>query len=86
MSGLPLVENLTLVGILYDDAERLALCEDRLNGNQPFSFRELDPVDKGKVLKIYQDKVVFLITEFGISRSYTLEIVRPTKEKEAGNK
>jgi uncharacterized protein YraI len=84
--GLPRIENLSLVGILYDDADRIALCEDRINGNQPFSFRESDPVDKGKILKIYRDKVVFLITEFGVSRSFTLEIANATQDKEAGTR
>ena len=82
LSGLPFVHNLTLVGILYDDDDHIALCEDRQNGNQPFSFREHDPVEKGKVLKIFRDKVVFLITEFGISRSFTLEIHSESPEKE----
>ena len=85
-SGLPFAENLHLVGILYDDADRIALCEDTHNDNQPFALREHDAVEKGKVLKIYQDKVVFLITEFGISRSFTLQLSKATDEQEVSKK
>jgi hypothetical protein len=83
LKGLPLVEDLNLVGVLIDDNDRIALCEDGSNGNHPFAFREHDRVEKGKVLRIYQDKVVFLITEYGISRSYTLHLV---DENQGGKK
>ncbi len=83
-SGLPFVENLNLVGVLFDDDAHIALCEDSRNDNRPFAFREHDPVEKGKVLKIYQDKVVFLITEYGISRSFTLGLSQASREQEAG--
>lgn len=82
-SGRPFVENLTLVGVLYDDEDRIALCEDAVNGRTPFALREHDPVERGKVLKIYRNKVVFLITEYGISRSYTLEYSRVLPVQEA---
>jgi|GEM_PF-3245002 len=82
-SGRPFVENLTLVGVLYDDDDRIALCEDAVNGRTPFALREHDPVERGKVLKIYRNKVVFLITEYGISRSYTLEYSRALPVQEA---
>ncbi|MBN1306814.1 MAG: SH3 domain-containing protein, partial [Chitinispirillaceae bacterium] len=86
LSGLPFVENLTLVGVLFDDEDHIVLCEDLKNGNRPFSFREHDPVEKGKVLKIYRDKVVFLITEYGVSRSFTLELSQASPGQEAGTK
>ena len=86
LSGLPFAENLHLVGVLYDDVDRIALCEDSQNDNRPFALREHDPVEKGKVLKIYRDKAVFLITEFGISRSFTLQLSKVTDEQEARKK
>ncbi|MBN1578898.1 MAG: SH3 domain-containing protein [Chitinispirillaceae bacterium] len=86
LRGLPFVENLTLVGVLFDDEDHIVLCEDKQNGNRPFSFREHDPVEKGKVLKIYKDKVVFLITEYGVSRSFTLELSQASPGQEAGVK
>jgi hypothetical protein len=85
-SGLPFAEHLRLVGVLFDDVDRIALCEDMQNDNRPFALREHDSIEKGKVLKIYQDKVVFLITEFGISRSFTLELSKVTDEQEVSKK
>lgn len=75
------VEQLRLVGVLIDNEEQIALLEDLKNNRKPFALRENDQVNRGKVLKIYKDKVVFLLTEFGISRSYT---IRLATNQEAG--
>jgi len=77
------VEHLRLVGVLIDNAEQIALLEDLKNDRKPFALRENDQVNRGKVLKIYKDKVVFLLTEFGISRSYTIRLAT-NQEQEAG--
>ena len=77
------VEHLRLVGVLIDNAEQIALLEDLKNDRKPFALRENDKVNRGKVLKIYKDKVVFLLTEFGISRSYTIRLAT-NQEQEAG--
>jgi len=86
ISEYPFVENLTLVGILIDDYDKIALCEDTKNGNRPFTLREQDEVFKGKVLKIYKDKIVFLLTEYGISRSLTLSLASKKNTLEASKK
>lgn len=77
------VEHLRLVGVLIDNTEQIALFEDLKAGRKPFALRENESVDHGKVLKIYKDKVVFLITEYGISRSYTIRLATK-QEQEAG--
>lgn len=82
--GLPFIENLDLVGILYDEKDRIALLEDKKSQNRPFAMREDDKVEKGKVLKIYRDKVVFLITEYGISRSVILRLTNTSSNQEVG--
>ncbi|NLL13300.1 MAG: hypothetical protein GX267_07845 [Fibrobacter sp.] len=82
--GLPFVENLRLVGILYDNRDRIGLLEDKKNNNRPFTLREEDRVEKGKVLKIYRDRIVFLITEYGISRSVTLRLTSTSSHQEVG--
>jgi len=82
--GLPFVENLRLVGILYDNRDRIGLLEDKKNNNRPFTLREEDRVEKGKVLKIYRDRIVFLITEYGISRSVTLRLTNTLSHQEVG--
>jgi hypothetical protein len=69
---LPNVENLRLVGVLEDASERIALVEDFKNGNKAYALRANDPIAYGKVLRVHRDKVVFLIRDFEVSRSYTL--------------
>jgi hypothetical protein len=85
-SEYPFVENLNLVGVLMDDVDKIALCEDTRNQNRSFTLREHDPVFKGKVLKIYKDKIVFLITEYGISRSLTLSLEKVLPDQEVSKK
>lgn len=86
ISEYPFVDNLNLVGVLIDDKDRIALCEDSKNDNRPFTLREQDQVFKGKVLKIYKDKVIFLLTEYGISRSFTLSLTNKKNILEASKK
>jgi uncharacterized protein YgiM (DUF1202 family) len=82
VSGKPIVEQCALVGLLVDDKERIALFEDKTHQRRPFILKENDIVENGKVLKIYRDKVVFLLTEFGISRSYTVKLTDAELEQE----
>ena len=82
-NGRPFVENLNLVGVLLDNKDKIALAEDIKNGRRAFALRENDPVEHGKLLKIYRDRAVFLITEYGISRSYTIRLAG-SKEREVG--
>jgi hypothetical protein len=75
-SPVPNVEDLNLVGILYDDADRIGLLEDRSDKSKAFAFRENDPVQNGYVLRIQPDKILFLINELGISRTYALKLIK----------
>jgi len=76
ITGLPRVENLRLVGVLEDSRERIALLEDFTNENRAFAMRTDDMVEYGRVLRIHRDRVVFLMSDFGVARSYTLRIAR----------
>jgi hypothetical protein len=70
--GLPNINNITLVGILYDSNAAFALFEERV-GNEitSFSMKIGDPVVSGKLLRIEASKVVFLMRESTFS--YTVE-------------
>ena len=74
------VQEATLVGILYDKADKIALIEDRKNERKSYAIREHDPVKNGTVLRIERDQVVFLLTEMGISRTYSLKL-NPKQDK-----
>ena len=76
---LPNVDNLQMVGILYDKAARIALFEDMKDKANAYALRENDPVKNGYLLRIQSDKVLFLIKEFGISRTFTMKL---NKEKQ----
>ena len=75
-SPVPDVEDLTLVGILYDQADRIALFEDKQDKTRAYALRENDPVQNGYVLRVQPDKVLFLINELGISRTYALKLAK----------
>jgi hypothetical protein len=78
-SAVPNVEDMNLVGILYDQTDRIGLVENRNNKARSFALRENDPVPGGYVLRIQPDKMLFLINEMGISRTYALKL---SKEKQ----
>ncbi len=77
------IDQLQLVGVLIDGSDKVALFEDKSSKNQAFTLRENDAVENGKVLKVFQDRVVFLLTEFGISRSFTLRLKGINTDEEA---
>ncbi len=79
--GVPAVENIVLVGVLYDQTDRIALFEDELFKEKSYTMRESDQVSNGTLWRITPGSAVFLITELGITRAYTLELrdVSPTK-------
>ncbi|MFW6221364.1 MAG: hypothetical protein ACOC4C_02770 [Fibrobacterota bacterium] len=72
--GIPDVNNLKLVGVLYDRDERVALFEDMSSDRKPYAMRERDRVDKGRVFRIREDHVIFLLNESGISHTFTLKL------------
>ncbi|MGB7567864.1 MAG: hypothetical protein WBM07_08385 [Chitinivibrionales bacterium] len=73
---MPNIENLQLVGILYDAMDRIALLEDMRNKEKAYALRENDPVRNGYLLRIQTDKVLFLINEMGISRTYAMKLIK----------
>jgi uncharacterized protein YgiM (DUF1202 family) len=79
-SPVPDVEDLNLVGILYDQADRIGLFEDKQDKTRAYALRENDPVQNGYVLRVQPDKVLFLINELGISRTYALKLAKEKQQ------
>ncbi len=73
-ADLPDVTELKLVGVLYDKDDRVALFEDLSNENQPYAMRERDRVRSGRVFRIQENRVIFLLNESGISHTFTLDL------------
>ncbi len=63
------VDNMNLVGILFDKKDRVALLEDKIHSGKAYALREGDQIRDGKVLKIEKTAVLFLLNEYGISHT-----------------
>jgi hypothetical protein len=74
------IDQMKVVGIVWDNQEPLAVLEHVKESNLSFTVRQGDPVHNGRVSRILREAVTFDITEFGISRSFTLKLV-PTQER-----
>jgi hypothetical protein len=72
--ALPDVEKSALVGILFDNRERVALLEEKGGKGVAYALRERDPVKEGRVLKIRRESVVFILSDGGISHTFTLKL------------
>ncbi|HEX2955906.1 MAG TPA: SH3 domain-containing protein [Chitinispirillaceae bacterium] len=83
LKGNASIDQLQLVGVLIDGNEKVALLENKTSKNQAVTLRENDAVENGKVLKVFPDRIVFLLTEFGISRSFTLRLKGINTDEEA---
>jgi len=68
------VEDMVLVGTLIDQFDRLALLEDKVVPGKAYALREGDAVKHGRVLRIMPDNIVFLLNEFGFSKTFMLKL------------
>lgn len=74
---LPNVESLKLVGVLENKSGLRALLED--DRGYGYILEQGDRVKNGYVLKVFKDKIVFEITEYGWSRTVSLELSTEVK-------
>lgn len=68
------IDEVQLVGIIWDAETPLAILEDVRVKGVSYTLREGDEVLNGHVYKISRDEVVFLLTEFGVSRKYSMPL------------
>ena len=74
------IDQMKLVGIVKENEEPLAVLENFRDVNMSYTVRQGDPVHNGRVSHISPESVTFELTEFGISRSFTLKLV-PSQER-----
>ena len=73
---LPDVDNMKLVGIMYDPADGIALFEEDVNGESvSFAMKVGEKVKNGKLLHIYENRVVFLMWEADVTYTVEKELV-----------
>jgi hypothetical protein len=80
----PSIENLALVGILFDAMDRIGLFENIRDKTKAYALRENDQIKNGYLLHIKSDHIVFLINELGISRTYTMKLNKEKDHKAYG--
>ena len=66
------MESLELVGILENKSGLKALLEDERGYG--YIMEQGDRVQNGYVLKVFEDRIVFEISEYGWSRTVALEL------------
>ncbi len=73
------IDQMQLVGIIWDPKDPLAVLEHRMEPGISITLRSGDKISNGKVTNISHEKVTFEILEFGVFRSYTLKLSQKEK-------
>ncbi len=68
------IDQVELMGIIWESEEPMAIVVESKNQNVSYTLKEGDKILNGKVLKITQTDVLFLIQEFGVSRRYSMSL------------
>ena len=68
------IDQVELVGIIWESEFPLAILADSKNPEISYTVKEGDRILNGKVLKITQTDVLFLLQEFGVSRRYSMSL------------
>ncbi len=68
------IDQVELVGIIWESEEPLAILAETKNPSVSYAVKEGDRILNGKVLKITQTDVLFLLQEFGVSRRYSMSL------------
>ena len=66
------IDQVELVGIIWESDIPMAILVEAKNPSVSYTVKEGDKILNGKVLKITQTDVLFLIQEFGVSRRYSM--------------
>lgn len=69
------IDQMKVVGIIWQAQQPMAVLEHNREAGVSFTIKEGDPVHNGRVAHITRDAVTFDISEYGISRSYSLKLV-----------
>jgi hypothetical protein len=69
------IDQMKVVGIIWESQQPMAVLEHNREAGVSFTVKEGDPVHNGRVARISREAVTFDISEYGISRSYSLKLV-----------
>ena len=68
------IDQVELVGIIWESEVPIAILAETKNPSVSYAVKEGDRILNGKVLKITQTDVLFLLQEFGVSRRYSMSL------------
>ena len=68
------IDQVELVGIIWESDVPVAILVESKDPTISYTLKEGDKILNGKVLKITQTDVLFLIQEFGVSRRYSMSL------------
>ena len=80
------IDQMKVVGIIWQSSQPMAVLEHNHEAGVSYTVKEGDPVHNGRVARISHDAVTFDISEYGISRSYSLKLVSSNTAKEGAKK
>jgi len=69
------IDQMKLVGIIWDQDDPLAILEHGSESGISITLKEGDTIANAKVAYINHEKITFEILEYGVYRSYTLQLV-----------
>lgn len=73
------IDDVHLVGIIWSAKDPIAIFEDAKVPERSYSLRQGDAVMNGMVQKITQEGVVFSLTEFGVTRQFSMTLPKEQK-------
>ena len=68
------IDEIRLVGIIWDKVSPLVILEDVRAEGVSYTLREGDPIINGKIYKINPQEVIFQVTEFGVTRNFSIPL------------
>ena len=68
------IDQVELVGIIWESEVPIAILAETKNPSVSYAVKEGDRILNGKVWKITQTDVLFLLQEFGVSRRYSMSL------------
>jgi Tfp pilus assembly protein PilP len=77
------IDQMKVVGIIWQSSQPMAVLEHNREAGVSFTVKEGDPVHNGRVARISHEAVTFDISEYGISRSYSLRLVSSSAKEGA---
>lgn len=75
------MDELRLVAIIWDSKEPMAILQDVRSEDVSYNLQEGDRVINGTLSKILPNEVIFTLTEFGVTRNFSMILPHLTEAR-----